>query len=124
MATIAGTITGLNCLSKPPNTGGAGREVWEMVVSFAAYTGASDDASIAGVGAACTASMKDGLTRTLRSGSAGKAGADTADQAVYSACTTVSTDALTGNLAVAAGTEITSATASTGVTMIVIVDAA
>lgn len=124
MATIAGTIRGITCMSKT-FTGNGAREVWLLTVDFGAYTGAADDASIAGVGAAISSTCRDGKTRTLRSGMCAFAGKDTNDQAVYTTpALTVSTDALTGNLAVAAGTEITSSTACEGVGVLAAVDAA
>ena len=127
MATISGTIRGVTCMSKTFSGHGA-REAWLITVDFGAYTGASDDASIAAVGAACSAAARDGKTRTLRGGTCIFAGADTANQAVYPTgasvqAMTVSSDALTGNLSNAAGTELTSATASKGAGILVVVDA-
>lgn len=123
MATISGTIKGATLLSKS-FSGADEREVWLITADFGAYTGASDDAQLTGIGAHLDASCRDGKSRTLRDACAGPAGSDTNAQDVYAALTTVATDDLTGNLAVAAGTEIPSATASEGCQVIVVVDAA
>ena len=104
------------------------RKAYLLSCQFPAYTGASDTSTITGVGAAISTATKTGKTLTLRGGICVGAGADTAGQAVYCTGTavqamTVSSDDLTGHLAVAAGTEITSTTGVTdGVQMLVIVD--
>lgn len=122
MATIAGTITGVTLLRAKD-----ARKAYLVTVDFAAYTGASDDATITGVGAAIAARTRNGKTNTLRSASCIGAGRDTAAQAVHFqgasvAALTVSSDALTGELKTAAGVELTSSTASTGVELCVTVD--
>lgn len=121
MATIAGTITGVNVLYSS-GLGSAPRKTYEVCVDFGAYTGAADDATIAGVGAAIAAKNRNGKTHTLRSAICIGPGFDTNKQAVYTGALTVSSDALNGNLAVAAGTEITSTTACKGVRLAVVVD--
>lgn len=123
MATISGSITGARNVSTA--FAGAGtvstrdaREVWLVTADFAAYTGASDTAQIQAVGAAITSRAGDGKTRTVRWACPAYGGADTENQAVFFTGTavqaaTVSTDDITGQLAVAAGTEVS---ATTGVT--------
>lgn len=126
MATIAGTITGVSLLRSKE---GSGRKAYLLTCDFAAYTGASDDASLAGVGAAILAKTRNGKTVTLRGAVPIAPGKDTNAQDVYFTgatvqALTVSSDSLTGNLSAAAGTELTSATASKGVEICVIVDEA
>lgn len=121
MATISGTIQGITLL----RANGA-RKHYLITADFAAYTGASDTAAIAGVGAAITAQTRNGKTNTLVTGSPavpGGAGLDTNAQAVYFGGTIAkSTDDLTTNLCNASGTELTSSTAAKGVEVIVAVD--
>ncbi len=124
MATIAGTITGVSLLRSKE---GSGRKAYLLTVDFAAYTGAADDASIANVGATILAHTRNGKSVTLRGALPVAPGLDTNKQEVYFTgasvqAATVSTDALTGNLSNAAGSELTSATASKGVEICVIVD--
>jgi hypothetical protein len=114
MAVIAGTIRGLQCVSRS-FSGVGSRESWFITADFGAYTGATDTASIVGLGAAIDATARDGLASTLRGGVPALAGADTNKQAVYFTGTavqalTVSGDNLTGQLSNAAGTEVTSST--------------
>jgi hypothetical protein len=127
MATINGSIKGATLLSRSKQHGLVDREVWQLSCNFAAYTGAADTATVTGVGAALGTQTRDGKTRTLRWGAPGGAGYDTAAQAVFFTgasvqAGTVSSDDLTGNLSNAAGTELTSSTASVGVPVIVCVD--
>lgn len=126
MATIAGTITGVSLLRSKE---GSGRKAYLLTVDFPAYTGSGDTAQIAGVGAAILAKTRNGKTVTLRGALPAAAGKDTASQDVYFTgasvqAATVSTDALTGNLSAADGTELTSSTAAKGVELCVIVDEA
>ena len=126
MAVIAGTITGVSELRAKENTG---RKAYLLTVDFATYTGSTDTISIAAVGATILAHTRNGRTVTLRGAIPVAAGYDTANQAVYATgasvqALTVSSDALTGHLGVAAGTEVTAATASKGVEICVIVDEA
>lgn len=126
MATASGTITGVSLLRSKE---GSGRKAYLLTVNFPAYTGASDTAAISAVGAAILAKTRNGKTVTLRGALPIAAGRDTADQAVYFTgasvqAATVSSDDLTGNLSGADGTELTSATASKGVEICVIVDEA
>lgn len=127
MATINGTIKGVSLLHGNVNGVGA-RKAYLLSCDFAAYTGSGDTATITGVGAAIATATKNGKTNTLRGGICVGPGADTAAQAVYCGgasvqALTVSTDDLTGNLTVAAGTEITATTGLTsGVQVMVVVD--
>ncbi len=119
MATIAGTIQGVDCQHKT-HSGIGDNEVWLITVDFGAYTGSADTATVLAVGAAINATTRDGKTRTLRWAAPAHGGPDTADQAVYFTgasvhAATISTDDLTGELSDDAGTEITTSTASTGV---------
>lgn len=118
MATIAGTITGVRFVSESP-TGKTNDRVYEVTASFAAYTGASDSATVLAIPTAVQNATRNGKTFTLRYAMPAAAGVDTNAQDVYAGAMTVSTNDLTFNLAVAAGTEITSATASTGVRFLV-----
>lgn len=125
MAVIAGTITGVSHLRSQANSG---RKVYLITLDFAAYTGAADTASVANVGATIAARTRSGKTVTLRGAVPSAAGRDSS-QDVYltgtaAAALTVSSDSLTGQLSNAAGTELTSATASSGVELCVIVDEA
>jgi hypothetical protein len=115
MAVIAGTIRGLQCISRS-FSGIGSREAWFITVDFNAYNGAADTASLLGVGAAIDATARDGKASTLRSGACVIAGADTNKQAAYFTGTavqalTVSSDNLTGQLSDASGAELASATA-------------
>lgn len=121
MSTITGTLKGVQLISESPS-GDGNRKVYLCTYDFGAYTGASDDATVTGVTAAIESRTRDGVALTLRWGAAAHAGSDTNNQAVYVGACTVSTDDLTFNLANAAGTELTSATASTGVGIMVGVD--
>lgn len=116
MATISGTIRGLQCMSRS-FSGYGSREVWLLTADFGAYTGASDTAQITGVGAAINATARDGKTTTLLWGATAFPGADSNAQLVFPAgasvqAMTVSSDDLTGNLANTSGTELTSSTAT------------
>lgn len=122
MATQTGTITGVSLL----RASGA-RKTYVVTADFPAYTGASDDAKLAAVGAAIAAKTRNGKTNTLRGAICIAAGFDTAAQAVFFegaavAALTVSTDDLTGNLTTLADVELTSSTASVGVELAVVVD--
>ena len=121
MSTIAGTITGVN-VQYSSGLASAPRKTYEVCADFGAYTGASDSATITGVGAAIKAKNRNGKTHTLRGAICVGPGFDTNKQAVYTGACTVSTDDLTFNLSGADGTELTSATASKGVRLFVTVD--
>lgn len=124
MATIAGTIRSVNLLHRAEKGAGTTTrdqtEVWEVSADFAAYTGASDDASLLAVGAAINARCRDGKTRTIKCAMPIYSGADANNQAVdfcgtAVAALTVSTDDLTGELC-AVNTVSTEVTATSGVT--------
>ncbi len=127
MATINGVIRGVSHVQGNVNGAGA-RKSYLLSCEFPAYTGSADTATITGVGAAIATSTKNGKTNTLRGAICVGPGVDTAAQAVYCGgasvqAMTVSTDDLTGNLTVAAGTEITATTGTTtGVQVLVVVD--
>lgn len=127
MAVSSGTITGVTELR---SKGQAGRKAYLLTVDFSsAYTGSADTASLAAVGATILAHTRNGKTVTLRGALPIAPGKDTAAQDVYFTGTavqalTVSTDALTGQLSAADGTEVTTATACRGVEICVIVDEA
>lgn len=117
MATIAGSIVGITNVRRNDTPDGA-LNVARVAVNFAAYTGSTDDGTIAGVGAAIAACLRNGKTCTMRSAQCVGAGTD-GTQAIYTGAMTVSSDALTFNLTAAAvGTEITSSTATTRPVMI------
>lgn len=124
MTTIAGTIRSANLKSKAFQGAGTTTrdrlEVWEVTADFAAYTGSTDDASLAAVGAAITARVRDGATRTILWGAPAYCGADANNQAVNFcgtsvAALTVSTDDLTGELCTVntVSTEVTSTSGTT-----------
>lgn len=128
MTVQAGTINGVTNVYG--NFEGAGkRKAYMLSVSFPAYTGSTDTCSIAGVGAAIATSTKNGKGNppTLIAAICAGPGTDTNAQAIYATGTsgqplTVSTDALTGQLSGSDATELTSATASQGVLILVTVD--
>lgn len=121
MATIAGTIKGASLLTATP-TNYAGRKAYHVIFDIGAYTGSTDDGSLAAVGAFIAGQTDNGKTITLRSAVNAYPGLDTAAQLVYTGALTVSTDALTFNLTNISGTELTSSTASTGIGLVVVVD--
>lgn len=131
MATINGTITGVTLLAGNP-AGVGGRKTYLLAVDVPAYTSGSDDLSITGVLTAINAATKNGKTLTLRGGLCCYPGRDTNAQAVYAAGASVNaltlanpttTGDFTGELSDAAVAELT-ATASTGMGVIAIVDEA
>lgn len=129
MSVINGTIVGIQALSANPAGSGNTRRAYLITADFAAYTGASDTATITGVGAAIAAQVRNGKTITLRGGISAHSGLDTNAQQVHFTgasvtAATLSTDDLTGQLSTSAttATEITTSTACTGVGVIAIVD--
>lgn len=111
MATITGVKGGISIVRRPTGPYDT-RGVYLVPANFGAYVGANDDATITGVGAAITASIRDGKTRTLRSAVCVGAGYD-GTRSVYTGACTVSSDALTFNLTDAAGSELANAAATT-----------
>lgn len=124
MTVQAGTITGVALLTGSP-AGTDKRRSYLLTVSFPAYTGSTDSATITGVGAAIATKTRKAGTNTMRADAAPTcvgAGVDTNGQAVYIGTCTVSTDALTFNLTDGNGNELTSSTACSGVQLVVPVD--
>jgi hypothetical protein len=122
MAVINGTITGVTLLRAKGS-----RKTYHVTAAFGAYTGAADTATITGIGAAIATKTRNGKTNTLRAVAPMAAGSDTNAQDVYFGGTavqaaTISSDDATGQLNNAAGTELTTATASVGVEVIAVVD--
>jgi hypothetical protein len=121
MAVQNGTITGVSLLRHKDDM-----KTYLVTCDFPAYTGASDTATVTGLGVAIKAKNRNGKTHTLKSVECIGAGRDTNAQAVFFTGTavwaaTISSDDATGHLAVAAGTEITSTTASKGVELAVVI---
>lgn len=117
MATATGTINGITNLHVEGS-----RKLYKVTASFPAYTGSSDSATITGLGAAIKSHTRNGKTHTLYAAMSMGAGFDTNSQLVYAGACTVSTDLITFNLSDVAGTELTAATASTGVEFAVVID--
>lgn len=122
MSTINGTITGVTLVRAK-----GARKSYLLTCDFAAYTGSSDSATITGIGAAIATKTRNGKTNTLRAVVPAAAGLDTNAQDVYFTgasvqAGTISSDDATGNLSNAAGTELTTSTAATGVEVIAVVD--
>ena len=100
-----------------------GRYTYLCAFDFPAYTGSTDSGQIDGIAAAISAKVRDGKTRTLISSCVpvcvGR-GKDTNGQDVFIGAVTISTNDLTFNLTASDGTtELTSATASSGVQLMV-----
>lgn len=121
MAVIAGTIKGVQLLSKGKSLNGmSDEETYLVTADFAAYNAAADTAQLAGVGAAITARVRDGGTRTLRAAHGSGAGKSDANVAIYFGTMTVSTDALTFSLTnVDRTTEVGNFTTADGVPCVV-----
>ncbi len=124
MATISGTIRGISLMSRAQKGAGTTTrdmmEIWEVSADFGAYTGSADTAALATVGAAITATVRDGRTRTLLWGAPKACGADANNQAVNFcggsvAALTISTDDFTGELC-DVNTVSTEVTATSGTT--------
>jgi len=124
MTTISGVIRGCTNVSKDYQGGGTStrslQEVWLVTADFAAYTGSTDDASLAAVSAAISARARDGRTRTLLWGAPAIAGTDANNQAVNFcgasvAALTISSDDFTGELCAinAVSTEVTATSGTT-----------
>lgn len=122
MATITGSLQGVTLLSGNPTAVNVTRQAYLLDYSFAAYTGASDSATVTGIGAAILANTRSGKTYTLRGAVCAFPGVDTNLQLVYTGALTVSTDDLTFNLTTLAGVELTTSTAASGVGIIAVVD--
>lgn len=108
MGVINGSITGVSLI----DASGAFK-TYLVTAEFPAYTGASDTATVTGLGAAILAKVRNGKTTTLKAVQCIGAGKDTGNTDVFFTGTaawagTISSDDATGHLAVAAGTEISS----------------
>ncbi len=122
MANIDATITGVQLLHASPIGVGA-RKVFLLMLSFAAYTGSGDTSRALACNTAIQNAQRNGKTVTVRAAASGPAGFDTAGQAVYvDTSISISGGDLTFDLATLDGTELTTATASKGVGLIVVVD--
>lgn len=113
MSAINGTITGVTLLRAKDD-----QKTYLVTCDFAAYTGASDTATVTGLGAAIAAKTRNGKTNTLKGVVCIGAGKDTAGTSAYFTGTsvwaaTISSDDATGHLAVVAGTEISSTSGKT-----------
>lgn len=126
MAVASGTITGVSLLRSRDQEG---RKAYLLTVDFPAYTGSTDTAEIADVGATILAHTRNGTTVTLQGAIPIAPGYDTNSQEVFFTGTSVqaaavSSDDLTGQLSELDGTELTASTAAKGVEICVIVDEA
>jgi hypothetical protein len=121
MAVIAGTIKGIHLLNKGKALNGVSEEETYLVTAdFAAYDASADTAQLADVGAAITARVRDGGTRTLRAAHGAGAGKSDGGVAIYYGAMTVSTDALTFSLTeVDRSTEVGDFTTAAGVPCVV-----
>ena len=122
MATSTGTLRGFTLMGDSFSGIGA-RKIALLTYDFpSAYTGASDSATITGVGAAIQALQRSSKTVTIRDACSAFPGKDTNAQLIYASQFTKSADTFTFNLNDLTGTELTTATASTGVGIIVAYD--
>lgn len=126
MANAAGTVQGIQILkgswegADASNSGATSvRKVALITASFPAYTGSTDTVVWTGVDTAIQNASRNGRTATLRWASSAGPGSDTAGQAVYTSPTiTVSGGTLTCDLC-GVTAELTAATASSGVQVLV-----
>lgn len=107
MAAVAGTIVGINQIRAPEGKS-PGRFLYEVFVTYTAYTASADTTTVAAVGAAIAAKRRDGKTVTLKSVCEGQAGRHGSTD-FFNDTLAVSTDAITGELSDDAGTEIDAA---------------
>jgi flagellar hook-associated protein FlgK len=135
-----GTVTGVTLASaNPAGVYGAVsgtnyvRKAYLCTVDFPAYTGSSDTFTVTGILTAVNAAVRDGRTRILRAAVCAFPGLDTNAQAVFAEGASVAagtianpttTGDMSGNLTDAGDTELTSATASTGMGIMAFVDEA
>lgn len=125
MTLRTGTLQGVTFVAGDPS-GTSGYKTYLCTYSFPVYTGSSDSATVLAVAAAISAKLRDGKTRVMVAGvipQRAGAGVDTAAQAVYfGTCVLAGTSSITDltfNLTDVAQTELTSATASSGVPLLV-----
>ena len=130
MTVQAATVDAVSILSETPSGQGDStygiRRVYLLSCSFPAYTGASDSAKITGVASAISSAVRDGRTLTWQANAVqalcAAPGTD-GTQSVYAGTFAVSSADLTFNLTDPTGTELSSAAASSGVQILVAVDA-
>lgn len=108
MSTIYATILGVTNVKRVDSGDGA-RNTARLALSFGAYTGSSDTASVSGVTTAISNTLRNGKTITPRAAICSAAGGD-ASQSIYTGAITVSGATMTFDLTTAAGVEITSTT--------------
>lgn len=126
MAAQDATMTGCSLLHG--NSRGDGNlKTYLCTFTVPAYTTSADTITMTSVGANIASHVKNGKTNTLKGAICVEPGFDTNAQEVYLTGTsvwamTVSSDTLTGHLAVEAGTEVASdATASAGIMLAITV---
>ncbi|MCZ2439660.1 MAG: hypothetical protein LC119_05730 [Burkholderiales bacterium] len=121
MATIHGAVKGVQILNDSLALALRGAEKTALItVDFGAYTGSTDSADIEGLSGKIAARMRNGKTVTLRQAHCCAPGADTNKQLVFTGAITVASADLQFNLcALDRSTELTSATASEGVAILV-----
>ena len=105
MATASGTITGVSLLRAKESL-----KTYLVTVDFAgSYTGASDTAEVANLGATIASHVRNGKSCTLKSVQCIGAGKSGSTEAFFTGtaawAATISSDAATGQLSVAACTE-------------------
>lgn len=108
MATKYATLRGVQLVDARPGTS---RRTYKCAVDFGAYTSA-DSGNFSACGAAITGFVKDGRTRTLRSGCGGLPGTDGTYDIYVGECTVSSAD-LTFNLVDSSSSELASVSATT-----------
>lgn len=118
MTVQAGTIKGIKLLNEPIN-GSTGRKLAEVWITLPAYTASSDTWSTAAVGAGIAAIRRDNKTVTLINVCSGSSGFDTSNVEMFAGTLAVSTDAITGEVHNAAGSEINSAASQLPMSFIV-----
>lgn len=114
MATKYGTIVAAQLL----HDAGTARKTYACALNFGAYT-SSDSGSFSGVGAAISGIIRDGKTRTLRSACGGPKGSDGTYDIYIGECTVSSTN-LTFNLCDSSNSELSSVSATTVPTTIIV----
>ena len=121
MAVIAGTVTGITLLNHSKALNGEGDELTCLVTAdWATYDASADTASLAAIGAAITATRRDGKTVTLRAAHGVGPGLSDGGADVFCGAMTVATDDLTFSLtAVDRTTEVADFTTAVGVSCMV-----
>lgn len=121
MSNVDGTVQGVQLIAAPSGTGG-NRKVYLVTCSFGAYTGSSDTSRVLSVDTAISSHTENGRTVTVRGAQGGPPGRDTNGQAVYTSATITNTSGTLSFDLCGTTTELTSATASSGVGIVVTVD--